>query len=112
MKEAGFGPPFVDTLVLQGWATPGGAMRNPRRTSDALWVAGLVSACLFSGFAFSGDAPNTTRSAPEVPANEPMPTKMAKPGLKQGDVRKSAERQKRRMQPALEKEERSMAKPR
>jgi hypothetical protein len=41
-----------------------------------------------------------------------MPTKMAKPGLKQGDVRKSAEKQKRRMQPVLEKEARSMAHPR
>ena len=83
-------------------------MRNRGGASDARWIAGLVTACLFSGFAFSGDAPNTTRTAPEPPPNEPMPTKMAKPGLKQGDVKKSAERQKRRMQPALEEEAKSM----
>jgi len=83
-------------------------MRNRGRASGARWIAGLVSACLFFGFAFAGDAPNTRRTAPEPPANEPMPTKMAKPGLKQGDVKKSAERQKRRMQPALEKEAKSM----
>ena len=37
-------------------------------------------------------------------ANEPMTTKMMKPGMKTGDVRKAAEKREEEMKPMLEKE--------
>jgi hypothetical protein len=39
--------------------------------------------------------------------NEPMPTKMAKPGMKMGDVKKAAEKKDHEMRDALKKEEQS-----
>ena len=45
---------------------------------------------------------------PAKKANEPMATKMKKPGMKQGDVKKKAEAKKKEMKPKLEQESRSM----
>jgi len=45
---------------------------------------------------------------PAKKANEPMATKMKKPGMKQGDVKKNAEKKKKEMKPMLENESRSM----
>jgi len=45
---------------------------------------------------------------PAKKANEPMATKMRKPGMKQGDVKKKAEAKKKEMKPKLEKESREM----
>ena len=36
--------------------------------------------------------------------DEPMPTKMAKPGTKMGDVKKAAEKKEREMKPMMDKE--------
>lgn len=36
--------------------------------------------------------------------DKPMPTKMAKPGMKQGDVKKAAAKKEREMKPMLDKE--------
>ena len=36
--------------------------------------------------------------------DEPMPSKMAKPGMKKGDVKKAAEKKEREMKPMMEKE--------
>jgi hypothetical protein len=43
---------------------------------------------------------------------EPMAGKMKRPGMKQGDVKKSAEKKERVMKPMLEKEEKEMPPPR
>ena len=45
---------------------------------------------------------------PAKKANEPMATKMKKPGMKQGDVKKNAEAKKKEMKPKLERESKSM----
>ena len=41
-------------------------------------------------------------------ANEPMATKMKKPGMKQGDVKKDADKKMKKLKPKLEQESRSM----
>ena len=46
----------------------------------------------------AGDAPKKMES------DRPMTTKMKKPGMKQGDVKRSAERTAREMKPELERE--------
>ena len=45
---------------------------------------------------------------PAKKADEPMATKMKKPGMKQGDVKKKADAKKKEMKPMLEKESRQM----
>jgi len=40
-----------------------------------------------------------------------MANKMKKPGMKQGDVRKEADKKMKKMKPMLEKEEQSMERP-
>ena len=47
---------------------------------------------------------------PAKKASEPMAGKMKKPGMKQGDVRKSAEKKKKEMKPMLDQESKSMEK--
>ena len=51
---------------------------------------------------------------PKPPARmeEPMAGKMKKPGMKQGDVKKQAEKKRRAMKPMLEQEEKEMRGPR
>ena len=49
---------------------------------------------------------------PPAKMEEPMAGKMKKPGMKQGDVKKAAEKKQRAMKPMLEKEEKEMAPPR
>ena len=43
--------------------------------------------------------------------DEPMANKMKKPGMKQGDVKKDADKKMKKMKPMLEKEEQSMERP-
>ena len=62
----------------------------------------LVLALIFAGAAFAAE--------PAKKANEPMAGKMKKPGMKQGDVRKSAEKKKKEMKPVLDQESKSMEK--
>lgn len=47
-----------------------------------------------------------SQPAPGKPMNmdEPMPIKMAKPGMKKGDVKAAAEKKDREMKPMLERE--------
>jgi len=45
---------------------------------------------------------------PAKKADEPMAGKMKKPGMKQGDVKKSASAKKKEMKPKLDKEAQSM----
>jgi hypothetical protein len=45
---------------------------------------------------------------PAKKANEPMATKMKKPGMKQGDVKKKAEAKKKEMKPKLEQESKAL----
>ena len=49
---------------------------------------------------------------PLAKMEEPMAGKMKKPGMKQGDVKKQAEKKRRVMKPMLEKEEKEMARER
>lgn len=80
------------------------------KPSHAPLLVALVGASLASGPAFCDASSNA--AAPEkraMPMNEPMPTKMAKPGMKTGDVKRSAEKQRQRLKPMLKKEEKSMS---
>ena len=62
----------------------------------------LLIALAFVGAAYAAE--------PAKKANEPMAGNMKKPGMKQGDVKKSAEKKKKEMKPMLEQESRSMEK--
>jgi len=64
--------------------------------------------CLISLASLAGDSTDATKQKRPMPANEPMPTKMAKPGMKTGDVGKAAEKMDQRMKPMLDKEGKSM----
>jgi hypothetical protein len=78
------------------------------KPSHAAVLAALVGASLVSEHALSDASNAAAAEKREMPMNEPMPTKMAKPGMKTGDVKKSAERKRERMKPMLEKEQKSM----
>jgi hypothetical protein len=68
----------------------------------ALFIAIASLACA----AFAAD------QKPPAKMEEPMAGKMKKPGMKQGDVKKSAEKKRRTLKPMLEKEEKEMPGPR
>lgn len=61
----------------------------------------MALACIFCS-AFGAE--------PKPPAKmeQPMAGKMKKPGMKQGDVKKQAEKKRRAMKPMLEQEEKEM----
>ncbi len=74
-------------------------------------AAAIVAACLASGtFAadasLSADTPKAGKKKMQM--DEPMSTKMMKPGMRKGDVKKDADERLQRMKPALDKEEKSM----
>ena len=56
----------------------------------------VAGALLVTGFCAYGAEPGSTSGKP-MKMDEPMPTKMAKPGMKQGDVKKAAEKKEREM---------------
>jgi hypothetical protein len=63
----------------------------------------VIVVLLVLGFrAYGADS----RSTPDRSMNmdEPMPIKMAKPGMKKGDVKKAAEKKEREMKPMIDKE--------
>jgi len=67
----------------------------------------LAIACACIGCAaFAAD------TKPPAKLDEPMAGNMKKPGMKQGDVKKQAEKKSRAMKPKLEKEEKDMARER
>jgi hypothetical protein len=79
------------------------------KPSDAKLIIVFASACVFSGPVFSdsgADAAKQGNSA--MKSDEPMPAKMAKPGMKTGDVKKRAREHDQRMKPMLDKEEKGM----
>ena len=63
-----------------------------------LVVVLLVSECCAYGADMSS-APSKT-----MKMDEPMPTKMAKPGMRQGDVKKAAEKKDREMKAMMDRE--------
>lgn len=66
--------------------------------------AALVSAVmLVSGFCAYG-ADSSSTSGKSMNMDEPMPIKMAKPGMKKGDVKKAAEKKEREMKATMDKE--------
>ena len=68
-----------------------------------LLMALATAVALVSGVsAYAADS----NSGPGKPMKmeEPMPTKMKKPGMKKGDVKKAAEKKQREMTPMIEKE--------
>jgi hypothetical protein len=71
-----------------------------RRSAFAL-LAIVAASIAFAAFA----------AEPKPPAKmeEPMAGNMKKPGMKQGDVKKQAEKKRRALKPMLEKEEKEMA---
>jgi len=70
-----------------------------------LRIAATVAACIGCA-AFAAD------TKPPAKLDEPMAGNMKKPGMKQGDVKKQAEKKSRAMKPKLEKEEKDMARER
>jgi hypothetical protein len=65
----------------------------------------ILAACVV-GMASAAD------TRPPAKMEEPMAGKMKRPGMKQGDVKKAAEKKRRVMKPMLEKEEKEMPPPR
>ena len=61
----------------------------------------ILAACII-GMAFAAD------TKPAAKMEEPMAGKMKRPGMKQGEVKKAAEKKRRDMKPMLEKEEKEM----
>jgi len=53
-------------------------------------------------------AASAADTKPPAKMEQPMAGKMKKPGMKQGDVKKQAEKKQRTMKPMLEKEEKEM----
>ena len=63
-------------------------------------AAGALLGC---GICAYGADPSSTSGNP-MKMDEPMPTKMAKPGMKKGDVKKAAEKKEREMKAMMDKE--------
>jgi hypothetical protein len=66
-----------------------------------------VVALFASGFgAYGADSGSTSGSTAGTPMkmDEPMPTRMAKPGMKKGDVKKAAEKKDREMKAMMDRE--------
>lgn len=74
-----------------------------------LTAAAACTLALATGTAALADDPPKASTAKSKPMNmdEPMPTKMAKPGMKMGDVKKAAEKKDREMRDKLKKEQQS-----
>jgi hypothetical protein len=67
------------------------------------FVAFAAAAALVSGVgAYAADS-NSDPGKP-MKMDDPMPTKMKKPGMKKGDVKKAAEKKQRELTPMIEKE--------
>jgi hypothetical protein len=63
----------------------------------------VIAALLFPGFrAYGADSRSTPGRSMNM--DEPMPIKMAKPGMKIGDVKKAAEKKEREMKAMMDKE--------
>ena len=73
--------------------------------SELRAVALVLAACVAAPIFAADPKP----AAPAQKMEEPMAGKMKRPGMKQGDVKKSAEKKSRAMKPKLEKEEKEMA---
>lgn len=63
----------------------------------------LAAAAFVLGMGTYAAEPASTAGKP-MKMDEPMPIKMKKPGMKKGDVKKSAEKKQREMAPMIEKE--------
>jgi hypothetical protein len=72
-------------------------LRRKARTATVIAAACIASA------AFAAD------TKPPAKMEAPMAGNMKKPGMKQGDMKKQAEKKRRAMKPMLEKEEKAMA---
>ena len=78
------------------------------KTSIASLLAGLAAIALAVEPPPPGDG---ARPAVKMKMDEPMSTGMMKQGMKKGDVKKAAERRKKKMAPKLEQEQQSMPAP-
>lgn len=67
-----------------------------------VYVAMIVAGACAVGVVLAADP------KPAAKMEEPMAGKMRKPGMKQGDVKKAAQKKRRDMKPKLEKEEKEM----
>jgi len=78
------------------------------KTTILLLCSGLLSAALGAEPPSAGEA---ARPAAKMKMDESMTTGMMKPGMKKGDVKKAATMKKKKMQPMLEDEQKSMPPP-
>ena len=72
-------------------------------------AAFVMLALLFSALPGYGADPGSTPGK-SMNMDAPMPIKMAKPGTKQGDVKKAAEKKERELKPMMDKESAGAAK--
>src|SRR5882762_2966838 len=87
--------------------TLGGSSSSEESAMGFAFRRALAIACACIGCAaFAAD------TKPPAKLDEPMAGNMKKPGMKQGDVKKQAEKKSRAMKPKLEKEEKDMARER
>ena len=63
----------------------------------------VIIALIFFGICAYGSDPSSPPGKP-MKMDEPMPTKMAKPGMKKGDVKKAAQKKEREMKSMMDKE--------
>jgi len=63
---------------------------------------------VFAMLLFAALAGPTLAAEPAKKADEPMANKMKKPGMKQGDVKKDADKKMKKLKPKLEQESQSM----
>jgi len=74
-------------------------------------LAMVAAACVFASTALADGGKDALKpDRHPMPTTQPMPTKMAKPGMKVGDVKKAEKKMERRMEPVLEKDESAMPK--
>jgi hypothetical protein len=66
-------------------------------------IAFLIAALLVSGICAYGVDSSSPPGTP-MKMDDPMPTKMAKPGMKKGDVKKAAQKKEREMKSMMDKE--------
>ena len=103
-----FTPMLAAGMSLGLAASANTAKIMSRNLIPALPAAALL-ACLALAAQAAGQPPDAQPAQKEsMRVDQPMTTGMMKKGMKQGDVKRKATKQAKKMQPAMEREEKSM----
>jgi len=71
-------------------------------------LAAVIAACLALGAHAADKSPVASAHKKKMKMDEPMTTGMMKKGMMKGDVKSTADKKAKEMQPMMEQEERSM----